>query len=268
MADTWAMAERARNILFLHGLGTTSRMWDQHVRLLAEFNCLNPDLPGHGTRSGQPWVSLADAAAEVARLIEAAPGGRAHVVGLSLGGAVAIELINTRPELLDRVLIDGAAAIPWRFSGLLSSGAAIVSPAMHSAPFMRLIAWSLSIKADRWLDFSREFRLVNPGSFRRSVRHALAARLRNFDFSGPVLLIAGSHDIGAARVSNATLARILPNATAWYAPGAWHAWAGTNPDLHRATVRAFVTGQPLPEGLVAENSRPRAVARPRVSEPG
>jgi pimeloyl-ACP methyl ester carboxylesterase len=257
------MAEPGRNILFLHGLGTTSRMWDEHVRLLPEFTCLNPDLPGHGTRSRRPWVSLADTTAEVARLIEAAPGGRAHVVGLSLGGAVAIELMNTRPELLDRVLIDGAAAIPWRFGPLLARGAALVSPAMHSLPFMRLVAWSLSIKQDRWPDFCREFRLVDPGSFRRSVRHALAARLRNFDFPGPVLLVAGRHDIGATRVSNATLARALPNASAWYAPGTFHAWAGTNPDLHRAMVRAFVTGEPLPDGLLPETSQPRHLGRPR-----
>ncbi|MGD0247889.1 MAG: hypothetical protein ABSB75_02445 [Candidatus Limnocylindrales bacterium] len=41
--------------------------------------------------------------------------------------------------------------------------------------------------------------------------------------AGPVLLVAGGHDIGATRVSNATLARALPDAEAWYVPGTWHA---------------------------------------------
>ena len=247
----------ASAVVFLHGLGTTSRMWHEHGRLLPEFDCLYPDLPGHGAAHDRPWVSLPQTAAEVAALIEGTPQRRAHVVGLSLGGAVAIELMNTRPELLDRVIVDGASGISWRFTPLLVAAAALTSPILHSLPFMRLVAQVLSIKADRRPGFYDEFRLVEGGSFRRSVRHALAARLRNTAFAGPVLLLAGEHDIGATRVSNATLASLLPDATARYAPGTWHAWVGTDPDLHRATIRAFLRAEPLPDGLGAESSRPR-----------
>lgn len=247
----------ASTVVFLHGLGTTSRMWHEHAKLLPEFNCLFPDLPGHGTSRDRPWISLSQTASEVAALIEATPQRRAHVVGLSLGGAVAMELMNTRPELLDRAVIDGASGISWRLAPLLVAAAVAISPVLHSRPFMRLIAQVLSIKADRRPEFYAEFRLVDGGSFRRSVRHALAARLRNTSFAGPVLLVAGEHDIGATRVSNATLARLLPDATALYAPGTWHAWAGTNPDLHRAMVRAFLRGEPLPVALTPESSHPR-----------
>lgn len=254
MADTGPVR---RTVIFLHGLGTTSRMWHEHAKLLPDFDCLLPDLPGHGTACHRPWVSLAETARDVAALIEATPEGRAHVVGLSLGGAVAFELLNTRPDLVDGVLIDGASAVSWRLAPLLVVAAALISPLIHSRPFMRLVAQALSIKAARRPEFYREFRLVDGGSFRRSVRHALAARLRNTEFPGPALLVAGQHDIGSTRVSNATLARLLPSASAWYAPGTWHAWAGTNPDLHRAMVAAFLRDEALPDGLRHEESRPR-----------
>jgi pimeloyl-ACP methyl ester carboxylesterase len=257
-----------RTVVFLHGVGTTSGMWAEHVKMLPEFRCLTPDLPGHGTASKRPWVSLAQTTSEIAALIEATPEKRAHVVGLSLGGAVALELLNTRPELVDRVIIDGAGAMRWRFSPLLAGAVALISPVIHSLPFMRLVAQGLSIKADRRPGFYREFRLVGGGSFRRSVRHALGVQLRNTKVPGPVLLVAAGHDVGATRVSNATLARVLPDASAWYVPGTWHAWVGANPNLHKAMVRAFLTDAPLPDGLVPETSRPRRSIAKRRPAPG
>jgi pimeloyl-ACP methyl ester carboxylesterase len=180
-------------ILFLHGLGATAGMWDGHARVLPEFRILAPDLPGHGTASKHPWVSLAETTAEVAALIEATPQRRAHVVGLSMGGAVAIELINTRPELIDRVIVDGAAAMRWRFAPLLVGVVWLASTVLHTLPFMWLVAQALSIKADRRPGYYREIRLVDSGSFRRAVRQALGVRLRNARVAGPVLLVAGGH---------------------------------------------------------------------------
>jgi pimeloyl-ACP methyl ester carboxylesterase len=249
-----------QTVLFLHGLGTTSRMWDEHARLLPEFHCLKPDLPGHGSAGGRPWVSLPQTAADMAALIEATPERRAHVVGLSLGATVAMELMNSRPELLDHVVLDGAAGVRWRLAPLLAGAATAVSPFVHTLPALRLVAHALSIKADRRPGFYAEFRMLDDRSFRRAARHALGVRLRNTRFPGPVLLLAGAREIGAARVSNATMALLLPNATAWYLPGSWHAWVGTSPDLHRAVVRAFLMGGPLPEGLTREDSKPRRSA--------
>jgi pimeloyl-ACP methyl ester carboxylesterase len=253
-----------KTVLFLHGIGTTSGMWKDQVQQLTEFNCVAPDLPGHGTATGRPWVSLEATTAEVIALIEATPEKRAHVVGLSLGGAVAIELMSTRPDLVDRAIVDGAAGISWRLAPLLVGGIALISPLLHTRPFMRLLAHVLSVGSPRRKGFYAEIRLVDSGSFRHAVRDALAARLRNAAaIRGPVLLVAAQYDVGAARVSNATLARDLRDASAWYVPRLWHAWVGTNPELHRAMVRAFLTGGPLPGGLEPETTKPRRSRIPR-----
>ena len=74
---------------------------------LADYHCLAPDLPGHGRSGRVPWASLVDTAEQVAGLIEdRVPSRRAHVVGLSLGGAVAHTILARHPKLLDRVVID------------------------------------------------------------------------------------------------------------------------------------------------------------------
>jgi pimeloyl-ACP methyl ester carboxylesterase len=78
-------------IIFLHASGTTGAMWeDEMTRLADRFHCLAPDLPGHGDSGEHPWRSLSDTADRIAQLVLAqASGERVHLVGLSLGGAVA-----------------------------------------------------------------------------------------------------------------------------------------------------------------------------------
>lgn len=44
---------------------------------------------------------------------------------------MAHTLLATRPELLDRVVIDGCGVLPWRGTGLLKLAVAAVSPFLH-----------------------------------------------------------------------------------------------------------------------------------------
>ena len=54
---------------------------------------------------------LSDAGRFVAELIrEHVPNGRAHLVGLSIGGAVAPRLLLDTPEIIDHVMVSGTAA--------------------------------------------------------------------------------------------------------------------------------------------------------------
>ena len=80
----------APGVVFLHGAGLSGRMWANHMARLSAFHCLAPDFPGCGMSRQLPWTSSIDVADDVATLIrERVPAGRAHVVGISLGGAVA-----------------------------------------------------------------------------------------------------------------------------------------------------------------------------------
>jgi pimeloyl-ACP methyl ester carboxylesterase len=81
----------APTIVFLHALGLSSWMWtDQINELQKDYHCLAIDLPGNGESYQTEWHSFADTAAQVATIIRAkASSGKAHVVGLSLGGFTA-----------------------------------------------------------------------------------------------------------------------------------------------------------------------------------
>ncbi len=103
--------EDAPAIVFLHGTRLTRAQWQPQLRRLARTHrCVAIDLPGHGMQAGKPFTVEA-AAAAVAEVIEAAvPAGRAVLVGLSLGGYVAIETAERYPDRVAGLVLAGCSA--------------------------------------------------------------------------------------------------------------------------------------------------------------
>jgi pimeloyl-ACP methyl ester carboxylesterase len=140
-------------IVFVHGTRLTQAQWTPQVRRLSRaYRCVTVDLPAHGTRAGEPF-SLEAAADAVAEAIEAAvPAGRAVVVGLSLGGYVAIETAERHPE---------------RVAGLVLAGCS-AEPAGLTARLMRTLAWLLERGPRPLLD------TLNTAFFRARYRREIA----------------------------------------------------------------------------------------------
>ena len=107
-------------LLLIHGLGSSTRDWEFQVPALTpQFQVITADLRGHG-RSAKPRgryriPQFADDMAALLRTLGAAP---AHVVGLSLGGMVALELALRCPDLVRSLVIINsgpeAPAQTWR----------------------------------------------------------------------------------------------------------------------------------------------------------
>lgn len=250
-------------VVFLHGVGNSGGMWRGHMDSLSDLYCLAPDLPGFGRSNRLRWESLVDVADQVAHLIERrVPGGRAHVVGLSLGGAVAHTLLGRHPDRLNRVIIDGCGVLPWWGSGLLKTGVAVVSPFIGTRPVVGTVAraWNLDAAA------SADLRAASPRAFRRGFADANSARLTRAELAAvcPVLLVAGEKEKRPpVRASNATLAALLPQAEARYLPGHGHGWLGFAPELHHAMVRAWIERLEVPDDLVPE-SPPALIERSHI----
>ncbi len=93
-------AEGRETVILLHGLGSCGEDWMLQIPVLeGDYRVLTPDLRGHGQSSlGAGWPTVADMARDVGDLLDALQAGPAHVVGLSLGGAVALQLAVDRPD--------------------------------------------------------------------------------------------------------------------------------------------------------------------------
>jgi pimeloyl-ACP methyl ester carboxylesterase len=86
-------------------------MWHPQLDDLADaFRVLALDLPGHGALADVPF-RLADASDAVGEVIDAA-GGRAIVVGLSLGAYVGMHLAAGNPDRVAGLVLANASAEP------------------------------------------------------------------------------------------------------------------------------------------------------------
>ena len=240
------------SIVFLHGIGTSGWMWERQVAALAGFHCLTVDLPGHGKSNQVPWVSLADTAGQVAALIRArATAAQAHVVGLSLGGYVALALLDRHAGVLDRVVISGVTAAPMPNRGLLPAQLGLMSFMMKRRWYVALQARSSGLPPDMQAAFTEALLAMSMQAYRRIWREAVQYRVPPAlrQVAVPTLVTAGSRESEIIRHAVGTIVGMMPNAQGRLAPGLGHGWNVEAPDLFSTMVRAWLTGTPLPDRL-------------------
>ncbi|MCC6617387.1 MAG: alpha/beta fold hydrolase [Anaerolineae bacterium] len=240
------------SIVFLHGIGASGWMWRPQVAALADFDCLNVDLPGHGNSNQVPWLSFADAADHVAALIRAdATNGRAHVVGLSLGGHVALALLERHTDLVERAVISGVTAAPMPNRVWLGPQLALMSFLFRQRWFVRMQARALGLSPDMQAAFTDNLFAMSLDAYRRIYTEAVDYRVPPAlsAVSTPTLITAGGRETPIILDAVGAIMRLMPNAAGYLAPGHGHGWNVEAPDLFNAMLRTWFTNAPLPGRL-------------------
>ena len=107
MNIAWESLGGGPPLLLIHGLGYERHGWGPLPRLLAEdFRVLVFDNRGIGESDVPPGpYSTGQMAGDALGVLDAAGVQRAHVIGTSLGGMVAQELVLAAPERVDRLVL-------------------------------------------------------------------------------------------------------------------------------------------------------------------
>lgn len=100
-------------VLFLHGFGGDLDNWLFNLDAVAESApVIALDLPGHGQSTPRlPGTSLAELAGFVARFMDAVGVARAHLVGHSMGGAIASRLALDQPQRVASLTLVNSAGL-------------------------------------------------------------------------------------------------------------------------------------------------------------
>lgn len=89
----------AETLVFLHGAGGSSLTWLYQLRALRRsYHCIAPDLPGHGKSDDHASDTAGDLAERVIALLDGLELTRVHLIGHSIGAAVALEIAASAPE--------------------------------------------------------------------------------------------------------------------------------------------------------------------------
>jgi pimeloyl-ACP methyl ester carboxylesterase len=241
-------------------------MWRPQVESLQDiYHCLIPDMPEHGQSAAIRPFAIADTAHRIATLIrERAHGGCAHVIGLSEGAQVAVQLLGAESEVVDHAIISSALVHPLPSMSLLGPRALALIFTLFAAPFQRSDAYvRLNMRygnaiPDQYFSEVREdTERMTAASFTHMIlenqRFRIPAGLDQVQV--PALIIAGRHELPLMRQSAHDLATTLPNGQGYLVSlskrGAEeHSWNLCRPDLFNAVTRAWLAGQPLPTELI------------------
>jgi len=241
----------AETIVFLHGVAASAGMWDAHAERFAGYHCLRPDFPGFGESAGEPWTTIGGVSSEIARIIRTRAGGRAHVVGMSLGGIVAIDLVATEPELVDHLIVDGAGVLPIPALALAKLALRLAPLVIKSDIAVNIVASSIGVPKGNRAGIRRDYGRMSSAAFVAALTQALDYR-EPPGLAGvwcPTLFVAGGREPSTTRRSQWELTRRMPNAAAAVVPRRWHSWIAAEPDLHCRMVEAWISDRPLPDAL-------------------
>ncbi|KAJ6440756.1 alpha/beta hydrolase fold-1 [Purpureocillium lavendulum] len=248
-------------IVLLHGLGSSHYEWTNVWAHLGAYHLLLPDLPGHSSSTALAPCTIPAQAARVADLIRRhAHGGVAHLVGLSMGGFVAVETARTHPSLVRSAFVSGCGPFSgWRLWAARYPGVLIALQAAHGM----LPAWV----ADRINDAAwRAQGLTVPDEAAREIkRNARGALVREVfgsivllevdalrDVAVRTLAVVGGKmdDVEATRRQGAALHAGCAESRAVIVKEATHAWSLQFPELFGKGICAWIEGAPLPDEYV------------------
>ncbi|SFR87595.1 Pimeloyl-ACP methyl ester carboxylesterase [Agromyces sp. CF514] len=127
-----AASAASRTVLFVHGNVSSSLFWQPTMLgLPGDIRALAVDLRGFGDSQALPVDAtrgVRDFSDDVASVVDALGLGAVHVVGWSMGGGVAMQLLLDRPDLVASLTLQSTVS-PYGFGGTALDGSLLVPDA-------------------------------------------------------------------------------------------------------------------------------------------
>ena len=184
-------------IVLVHGAAWTRNMWIPQMEALSdEFCVLAIDLPGHGTLREQPF-QLTTACQIIIDSLKQQTQERALIVGLSLGGYVAMACAYDYPQNIAGLVLSGCCIDYRGVIGFLSRlDSSLVTKLFSEQRLTRMQEKSLRgqftesiIEPQLKAGFSWK---AMPQTYRELASHDFYTMLHTF--TGPTLVVNGEND--------------------------------------------------------------------------
>ena len=235
-------------LLIVHGLYGSGRNWGVIAKRLSdERQVIAVDQRNHGD---SPWTErhgYEDMAGDLAEVIEA-HGGKADVLGHSMGGKAAMVLALTRPELVNRLILADIAPVAYDHSqiqyieamravdlGSIEKRSDAKDQLARHVPEPTLRSFftqSLDIKEKRWK--------LNLDLLAEEMPKIIGFPEIEGRFDGPTLFLSGGESDYVAPEHRARIKALFPESRFAKIPGAGHWLHAEKPREFEAAVRAYL----------------------------
>jgi len=227
-------------VVLLHGAGMDHSVWQFQARAFAHrgLNVLSLDLPGHGHSDDPAPPTVSQYADIVAALLDELGVQKAHILGISLGAYIAIDLAARFPSVVDSLVLIGVAESMPVHPALLAAAEAddhLAVELMTSWIHARTAHTGGHPTPGLWM-MGSSMRLLERA--RPGVIHNDLAACNDYDsasehaagISAPVLVLMGERDLMTRPAAAAPLAETFPNCRTVIVPDAGHMVMVEQPD--------------------------------------
>jgi pimeloyl-ACP methyl ester carboxylesterase len=240
---------RGSTVVLIHGGNTDRRMWDREFAAWSDaYRVIRYDVRGFGrsTRPAEPYASHED----LATILDSLGIRRVVIVGLSLGGRIAVDFALTHPDRVAGMVLvgPGLSGFPWArdadpswtaigqaIERRDSTAAALhwletpyMKPAMER-PELRPLLRQLAVdNASSWVTKDSEQEL-DPPAYRRLS-----------EIEVPTLIVVGQRDIADIQRIVAKIGSDIRGSSRVTIPGAGHMVNLERPAEFERVVRPFL----------------------------
>jgi 3-oxoadipate enol-lactonase len=240
-------------VVFLHAFPFDHAMWKPQLAPLTEagFRALAPDLPEFGESTpGSEVFAIERGADVVADFLEALEIEKCIVVGLSMGGYIALALARRHPKRLRALVLADTKAAPDDASAranrdrLIADVMAAGAAAAVEALFPKLFCDATrkhnpaAIEEARAIVLRQRPAAIIAGLYALRDRPDAAPGLSAIAVA--TLVLVGEHDAVTPPLTAARIAGSIPDAELVHIPGAGHLSNLENPDAFNAALLAFL----------------------------
>lgn len=239
-------------VLMLHGIGGGHLAFAPQVETLASrgWRAVAWDMPGYGHSAPIEPYTFKGLAQSCIRLIESLRCGSVALLGHSMGGMVAQEVVARRPELVNKLILCGTSPSfgkpegDWQQQFIaertapLDAGKTMAELAEVLVP--RMVGPGSLPEGVKLATHCMG--LVNPSTYRRALECIVTfdrrANLANIHV--PTLLVAGEHDRNAPPAVMQKMAGSIPHSTFLEMKGIGHLQNLEAPDEFDALLLNFL----------------------------
>lgn len=246
--------KNASLMVFLHGGGVSSWMWDNQIHYFTNYHCVTIDLPEQGKSKQMDHFSIRESAEKIIELIEKiANGKKVIVIGFSLGAQVAIQMLSMNADLISNAVINSALVRPNAFfEKLIRPSIKLTYPLIGNRYFSKLQSKTLYVGEEYFETYYKESSQMRSDTLIRILKENMSFKIPN-DFNkarGKILVTVGEKEKALMKKSTRDIVSSNSNCVGIIIPNVGHGISLLNPNFFNQMIENWLQESILPQDAI------------------